>query len=409
MRTACFTAALLLHQFFSNAQLSFKNDNVLYKTIDPFALCKTLEQSPGYVLLDVRSKGEYEDTSMYAYNYGRFKNAIHINVRELGQRIHELDAYKSKPVFVYCSHSQRSRRASKMLADSGFTNVNNINGGITSFHYLSVFENPCIRNLYETKNKFSYISPAGLCKILSSSLADFFLLDVRSDSAFRHTSKDDKENALGSLKGAVNIPLADLKNNFSKVPKNKTVVAMDIYSNDAVAAAALLADNGYQNVQVLIEGIDRWISMDEAEVSCKNSLYMPAVAYGFLEAPRFGQWMKKKKDFMLVDIRSADEFANRHKDAFRNIGHLKNAINIPAAEMDKRKEELDKYKNSEVVLYDFGGDEATFTAANVLVKNGFTKISILYDGIFAVRWTAGNVNGYAWMKDLVVDVPEDNK
>jgi rhodanese-related sulfurtransferase len=115
------------------AKAQYKNDNVLYKTVDWTNLCNTLQNNKGYLLLDVRSAGEYADTSSYVQlNIGHLKGALNINVRELGKRLAEIDSYKNKPVFVYCSHSQRSRRAGKLLSDSGFTNVFNINAGMTA-------------------------------------------------------------------------------------------------------------------------------------------------------------------------------------------------------------------------------------------------------------------------------------
>ena len=114
-----------------NAQYQF--DNVKFKTVYIEDLCQTLKENPGFLLLDVRSTGEFHDTSTSInYNIGHLNNAINIDVRELPVRLKELYAYKNKPVFIYCSHSQRSRRASALLADSGFTKVYNINGGLTN-------------------------------------------------------------------------------------------------------------------------------------------------------------------------------------------------------------------------------------------------------------------------------------
>src|SRR6476661_2819151 len=122
---------ILFSTFVLKAQ--YKNDNVLYKTVYPEDLAQQLKANPGYLLLDVRSKGENQDTSyMQSMNIGHFRNAKNIDIRELGTRLNELQGFKNTPIFVYCSHSQRSRRASKMLADSGFTNVYNINGGMTT-------------------------------------------------------------------------------------------------------------------------------------------------------------------------------------------------------------------------------------------------------------------------------------
>ena len=105
-----FSVAGLLVAVTANAQ--FKADNVKYTTVFPEELCKTLMTNQGYTLLDVRSQGEYDDTSTSAaLNIGRVKNSVHIDIRELPKRWKELSAYKDKPLFIYCSHSQRSRRA----------------------------------------------------------------------------------------------------------------------------------------------------------------------------------------------------------------------------------------------------------------------------------------------------------
>src|SRR5438876_142207 len=109
--------SLLLFAAVSNAQ--FKTDNVKYTTVFPEELCKTLMANQGYALLDVRSQGEFDDTlaSSEDLNIGHIKDAVHIDIRQLPQHWKELLAYKDKPLFIYCSHSQRSRRASRLLAD----------------------------------------------------------------------------------------------------------------------------------------------------------------------------------------------------------------------------------------------------------------------------------------------------
>src|ERR1044071_9707287 len=95
---------LILVAINSNAQ--YKNDNTKFKTVFLEDLCKTLQNNNGYILLDVRSKGEFCDTSMATnLNIGHLKNAINIDVNELPNRLNELKEDKDKPIFVYCSHS----------------------------------------------------------------------------------------------------------------------------------------------------------------------------------------------------------------------------------------------------------------------------------------------------------------
>src|SRR5688572_3196330 len=80
--------SILTVLFTLTATAQYKNDNVAFKTVYAEDLAKELNNNPGFVLLDVRSEGEYRDTSMSVnLNIGRFSNAKHINVTDLGSRL----------------------------------------------------------------------------------------------------------------------------------------------------------------------------------------------------------------------------------------------------------------------------------------------------------------------------------
>jgi rhodanese-related sulfurtransferase len=400
---------IVLMLFAVRVQAQYKNDNVLFKTIDPGALYKTLKNTKDYVLLDVRSKGEFEDTSQYSsLNLGHLKGAKNISVNELGQRLNEIKADKDKPVFVYCSHSQRSRRACKMLADSGFTNITNINGGLTSLHYFGEVNKNYFAELYETKNKYSFISPTELCDKLTKTPGNIFLLDVRTDSLFKHIGTQVKDNALGTIKGSVNIPVKELQQNLATIPKNKAVIVIDLYGDDAAKAANLLAENGYKNVQVLIEGMDRWLSMSNTDAPCRSTLYQTDEKFSVVSAVDFGK-MQHKENITILDVRTTDEFNNADKNSWRNIGKLKNAINVPSNEIESSLSKIPGEKNKPIIIYSFGGGAESFSAAKYLSSQGFTKVTVLYDGIFNLRWTAANIKDQPYLKDLVTNIPDINK
>ncbi len=391
------------------AKAQYKNDNVLYKTLDPANLYQTLKNTKDYVIIDVRSSGEFEDTSQFTrLNLGHLKGAKNIDVGELGQRLSEVKEYKNKPVFVVCSHSQRSRRASTMLADSGFTNVININGGMTSLHYLGEINKKYFAGLYETKNKFSFIGANELCEKLNKKPGDVFLLDVRTDSLFKHIGTQAKDNAMGSIKGSVNIPYLNLKDKLGSVPQDKQIIVIDLYGNEAAKAATLLIDNGYKNVQVLIEGIDRWLSMNSDDASCKNSLYQPGENFAIVSAADFGK-INNKENITMLDVRTKDEFNNVHKDSWRNIGQLKNAVNIPFSEIESSTDKIPGDKSKPLIVYSFSGGPEAFGAAKYLSANGFTNITVLYGGVFNLRWTAANIKAQAYLKDYVTNIPDINK
>jgi len=84
---------------------------------------------PQTILLDVRTKAEYEGT--VSENFGTLRGSINIPIQELTQRFSELEKYKGKEILVYCSHSHRSPQAAYFLTQHGFDKVLNMSGGMS--------------------------------------------------------------------------------------------------------------------------------------------------------------------------------------------------------------------------------------------------------------------------------------
>ena len=106
-----------------------EKSTVHFKTIQPSMLCQYIADHPNVVLLDVRTKEEFEGKA--DPNYGTLKNAINVPVQELEKNISTLAPYKDKEIIVYCSHSHRSPRACYILTQNGFSNVTNMAGGMS--------------------------------------------------------------------------------------------------------------------------------------------------------------------------------------------------------------------------------------------------------------------------------------
>jgi rhodanese-related sulfurtransferase len=386
----------------------YKNDNVLYKTVFTQDLCNEINNNPGHLFLDVRSPGEYADTSSMGMNLGRFKNAVNIEVRNLGKRISEISNYKDKPVFVYCSHSQRSRRASKMLADSGFTRVYNINAGMTGLRQLPAEDNGCLYKKLESKNAYSIISAADLCNKISKKGNNIFLLDVRSDSSFKHISLDARINAYGYFKNSTNIPLANLETKLSEIPADKEIIIIDLYGDDGAKAAELLSRKNYSQVRVLIEGIDRLLNTDSRGLRCLSTAYISDLPYRIINAQELKPFLETTKEYLFLDARTTEEFTNQHKNYWQNQGHLANAVNIPAAELEKQWAKIENYKTKPVIVYVFSSGKEAHESARKLVKNGFTNVMVLQGGVFNVGWTAANIKGFSSLAALRVNVPPEN-
>ena len=76
-------------------------------------------------LVDVRTQEEY--------TVSHLKDAQNICVTnsDFDEKVKTLD--KNKPVYVYCAVGGRSATAAKLLSDMGFTEVYDLEGGITNW------------------------------------------------------------------------------------------------------------------------------------------------------------------------------------------------------------------------------------------------------------------------------------
>jgi rhodanese-related sulfurtransferase len=107
-----------------------KKSTIVFKTISPEEICDYLQQHPDVVLLDVRTKEEFEGKA--TPDYGKLKNAINIPIKELPDRLQSISSMKDKEIIVYCSKSIRSPQAAYLLTQNGFTNITNMSGGIST-------------------------------------------------------------------------------------------------------------------------------------------------------------------------------------------------------------------------------------------------------------------------------------
>jgi rhodanese-related sulfurtransferase len=117
-----------------------KKSSIKFKNIKPSEISAYMSAHPNTVLLDVRTKEEFDGKA--DPNFGTFKNAVNIPVQELQSRVSTISDLKKKEIIVYCSHAHRSAQASYILTRNGFHNVMNMTGGVsvmTDSSYKNIF------------------------------------------------------------------------------------------------------------------------------------------------------------------------------------------------------------------------------------------------------------------------------
>jgi rhodanese-related sulfurtransferase len=111
--------------------------SITHKSVSPSDLSKFLKSTKNLLVLDVRTKDEFEGHG--DPDFGSLKNSVNIPISDIEKGGYKgLD--KNKAILVYCSHSHRSSRVSYLLTQNGFKNVVNLLGGLSEVTDRSVLK-----------------------------------------------------------------------------------------------------------------------------------------------------------------------------------------------------------------------------------------------------------------------------
>lgn len=375
MKKITFAFVLSLFHVFSHAQ-DFKSDNVRYQTISWSNFFKRLELNPKLVYFDIRSDGERTDNGkLPAFNQGKIKGAIETDFGDFEKYYPEYQKYKNDTIYLYCSHSKRSRYLAKRLADSSFVNVVNINGGLSYFNSLSESEMPYRSKYYTSNLKYALVPPVVFTKALNNE--KFQIIDIRPDSLYLGIAKAERENSFGKIKSALHIPYDKLQHNLKLLDKSKTILLFDNDGNQSPIAANYLIEQGYQT-SVLVFGlqniISSYISIERAFLETKYRMILPEELL---------KLSNQNSNTIIIDVRPETEFDGTDKVFYKNVGHLRNAINMPLATLNKEK--IAKYAGKTIILYDRMMEEELFAFAKRCKEYGVKDLYLLTGGIFQLQ------------------------
>ncbi len=93
--------------------------------IDVSAVKQMQDRGEDFVLLDVRNPDEHATASI--------AGAQLLPMNELQNRLSELEPHKSSRIVVHCHHGGRSLRVTHFLRQQGYSQVQNMAGGIDAW------------------------------------------------------------------------------------------------------------------------------------------------------------------------------------------------------------------------------------------------------------------------------------
>jgi rhodanese-related sulfurtransferase len=90
--------------------------------IDCQSVKKSLDAGEDLLILDCREADEYAAAHI--------DQAKLIPMSEIADRLRELEPHRDRHIVVHCHHGGRSRRVVRWLREQGFSQVQNLTGGI---------------------------------------------------------------------------------------------------------------------------------------------------------------------------------------------------------------------------------------------------------------------------------------
>jgi len=86
---------------------------------------KLIRENKSLIVLDVRSKGEYQS--------GHINASKLMPANEISSRISELEKFRGKPLLVHCASGGRSPKAVNVLLKNNFGPIYHMNHGLAGF------------------------------------------------------------------------------------------------------------------------------------------------------------------------------------------------------------------------------------------------------------------------------------
>lgn len=115
----------------NNKEVPTTEKKASFSNITPEEAKKRMDSEKGIILLDVRTKEEYET--------GHIKGSMLISVDILRGEAEKNLKNKDASIFIYCRSGNRSLTAANILVELGYKNVYNL-GGIKDWPYEVVSE-----------------------------------------------------------------------------------------------------------------------------------------------------------------------------------------------------------------------------------------------------------------------------
>jgi rhodanese-related sulfurtransferase len=206
-----------------------------YSILNAKALKETwFDKDLSFVLLDVRPAKEAKQ--------GFIKGAVNLTEKDLGKALKSFPNKELKPpIVIYDAKGDGSaEKVALQLVKAGYPGPRVLTGGYAAWQAANYDVNKgnlAKKVVYVPKPKPGTIAVAEFETIARKTPANVQIIDVRNTEEVSET---------GTIKGAINIPVADVADRLADVPKDKEVILHCTNGPRAEMAFNVLKEKGYK-------------------------------------------------------------------------------------------------------------------------------------------------------------------
>lgn len=183
---------------------------------------------------------------------------------------------------------------------------------------------------------------------------DIILVDVQNTEDFINAS----------IPTSISIPLIEIAQRYSELPKNKEIIVNDAGGNcqECSRAVEILRDNGFLDVKELSGGVIAWADAGYPVISGSEITFQNINSDGLLDL------VDASEDVVIIDVRDKNEY---------NDSHIKGAIHIPFQGLSENIDDITKDKK--IIIYDNLGNRSK-VAVEQFVQKGYVNVVNLLKG-----------------------------
>ena len=93
--------------------------------VTPAKAIRLMNNNDDVLIIDLRTAADYKT--------GHIKGAKSSPLTDFAKDVVNYSSYKDKPVLIYCNSGNTATRAIKLLKNTGFNKINNLEGGIAAW------------------------------------------------------------------------------------------------------------------------------------------------------------------------------------------------------------------------------------------------------------------------------------